>query len=235
MGYFERAKSLYDRGELVPAAMTLVEGLKRSPQDDQALDELLSLYARELPNPGMERDLLMVLHQREDGWERLRLLEGELEGLDSGDKLQAIERARKGEGLFLEEPAGVAAAALDQRAVPADEGARVSVASAPRAPASPPVSAEGEPLSAREAPRAEAAVAVAPTPASVEENPFAFDREEATLAEKLEEPLVPAGRGLALALVVAFLLLVVFFMVWSAADRPDGPALEEPPVEDQVP
>ena len=67
MAFLERAKSMHARGETARAAMILAQGLKREPQDADAVEWLLHLYVEEIPSPGMERELLQILCQQPNG------------------------------------------------------------------------------------------------------------------------------------------------------------------------
>ena len=60
MPFLVRARTIYDRGNTVAAAIALVEGLKRHPDDIEAFRWLLDLYCEEVPHTGLEEDLVQV-------------------------------------------------------------------------------------------------------------------------------------------------------------------------------
>ncbi|MFT6400255.1 MAG: hypothetical protein ACJAYU_005026 [Bradymonadia bacterium] len=93
MGFVDRAKSMHARGDVVRAAVILAQGLKREPRDSEAVGWLLHLYVEELPNPGIEADLLQVLSFQPNGADLLAIVRAELNELGSGDKLKAIDKS----------------------------------------------------------------------------------------------------------------------------------------------
>lgn len=92
MSFLRRAKSMHERGDAVRAAIILTEGLKRDPSDGEALEWLLHLYVEELPNPGIEAELVRILAAQPNGSELYRIVESELGELGHGAKLKALER-----------------------------------------------------------------------------------------------------------------------------------------------
>lgn len=92
---------MHGRGEVFAAAVTLASGLKRSPEHEDALDWFLSLYLEELPNPGLERELLQVLSRQADGHARFGGLLAELEHLERFDKIEALQLAMTRHGIVL--------------------------------------------------------------------------------------------------------------------------------------
>lgn len=84
---------MHGRGEVFAAAVTLASGLKRAPEHEDALDWFLSIYLEELPNPGLERELLQVLQRQADGHSRFGVLLAELEHLERYDKIEALQLA----------------------------------------------------------------------------------------------------------------------------------------------
>lgn len=125
MGYVDRAHSMHGRGDVFAAAVTLASGLKRTPEDEDALDWFLALYLEELPNPGLEREVLQVLALRKDGGERFDFLVAELEHLGREDKIDALELAMDRHRIVLPEvqaaPAPVATPDGPQEGGPAPE------------------------------------------------------------------------------------------------------------------
>jgi len=92
MSFLRRAKSMHERGDAVRASIILAEGLKRDPSDGEALEWLLHLYVEELPNPGIEGELIRILAAQPNGSELYRIVESELTELGHGAKLKALER-----------------------------------------------------------------------------------------------------------------------------------------------
>lgn len=109
MGYVDRAKSMYARGDSVRAANILAQGLKRDPSDVEAVEWLLHLYVEEVPNPGMEAEVLQVLAGQRNGGELLEIVEAELAELGAADKLKAIDKVRQLQGIRFPSTAPVAA------------------------------------------------------------------------------------------------------------------------------
>ncbi|MFT4703006.1 MAG: hypothetical protein ACI81R_000694 [Bradymonadia bacterium] len=93
MGFVERARSAHDRGDVNAAVVTLASGLRRRPDHEDAVDWFLDLYLEEVQNTGLERELLRVLEQRADGYNRYESLVAELEHLERFDKVDALEIA----------------------------------------------------------------------------------------------------------------------------------------------
>lgn len=104
MAFFHRAKSMYDRGEVVRAATILAEGLKREPTNVEALEWLLHLYVKEIPNPGLEIEVIKILAAQGNGLDLLELVQDELEAARLFDKIKALDNVRRREGLLLELP-----------------------------------------------------------------------------------------------------------------------------------
>lgn len=116
MSFLQRAKSMHERGDAVRAAFILAEGLKREPDHGEALEWLLHLYVEELPNPGIERELLYILVAQRNGHELYDIVEAELEELGRHEKLDALHRTAQREGISFDapppEPAPVARAPI---------------------------------------------------------------------------------------------------------------------------
>jgi hypothetical protein len=104
MAFFHRAKSMYDRGEVVRAATILAEGLKREPSNVEALEWLLHLYVKEIPNPGLEIEVVKILAAQDNGLDLLELVQDELEAAQLLDKIKALDNVRRREGLLLALP-----------------------------------------------------------------------------------------------------------------------------------
>lgn len=92
MSFVDRAKSMHSRGDAVRAAVILAQGLKREPTDVEAVGWLLHLYVEELPNPGIEADLLNVLALQPNGADLLAIVRAELAELGLAEKTKALEK-----------------------------------------------------------------------------------------------------------------------------------------------
>ena len=93
MGFVDRAKSMHARGDAVRAAVILAQGLKRDPKDGEAVGWLLHLYVEELPNPGIEADLLQVLSLQPNGADLLAIVRAELNELGLREKSKALDKS----------------------------------------------------------------------------------------------------------------------------------------------
>jgi hypothetical protein len=60
MPFLTRAQAIYSRGETVTAVITLVEGLKRDPDQVDAFRWLVDLYCDEVEHSGLEQDIVAV-------------------------------------------------------------------------------------------------------------------------------------------------------------------------------
>ncbi len=83
---------MHARGDVVRASVILAQGLKRAPGDIEAVEWLLHMYVEELPNPGIEPDLLVVLSKQPNGADLLALVQAELSNLGATDKLRALDK-----------------------------------------------------------------------------------------------------------------------------------------------
>jgi hypothetical protein len=82
--YLKRARALVDEGDFARATHTLVEGLRGSPEDDEALDLLLDAFVAEEHRGGIEREIVEILARRPDGAERMRWIRHRI--TDSSDR-----------------------------------------------------------------------------------------------------------------------------------------------------
>ncbi|MCB9507539.1 MAG: hypothetical protein H6700_07040 [Myxococcales bacterium] len=134
MAFLERAKSMHARGETARAAMILAQGLKREPQDAEAVEWLLHLYVEEIPSPGMERELLQILCQQPNGRYLLDVVRAELEETGNHEKLKALDKTQAREGVLLAplvEPAAAVEAVVPQAAPSAPSAIPAAPAPAP--------------------------------------------------------------------------------------------------------
>ena len=60
MPFVRRAKTYYASDEIIKAVVTLIEGLKRFPENTEAFRWLLDLYCEEGPHTGLEEDLVTI-------------------------------------------------------------------------------------------------------------------------------------------------------------------------------
>lgn len=98
MAFLERARSMYERGDVVRASVTLAEGLKRQPDHAEAVEWLLHLYVEELPKPGLESELLRILEAQEGGEQLLQLVLAELREFGAHEKYAALTQVLEREG-----------------------------------------------------------------------------------------------------------------------------------------
>jgi len=61
MPFVRRAKTYYASDEIIKAVVTLIEGLKRFPENTEAFRWLLDLYCEEVPHTGLEEDLVTIV------------------------------------------------------------------------------------------------------------------------------------------------------------------------------
>lgn len=94
MTYLDRARLLHGKGETVNAAIVLAEGLKRDRNNADAMEWFISLYVREVANPGLETDVIAVLAVQENAANLLSLIESDLINAGADAKLAALRKAR---------------------------------------------------------------------------------------------------------------------------------------------
>lgn len=70
--FLKRAHALIEGNHILQATQALVEGLRVTPEDDEALDLLLDCYVGDDHRGGIERELVEVLQARSDGANRMR-------------------------------------------------------------------------------------------------------------------------------------------------------------------
>lgn len=100
MSYLSRAQSFVERGEIMRAFFQLVNGLKRNPDDEPALDLLVDLYIREFESPGVERDLLIVLERVPHGIDLYEVIYASLEKSGDDRRLKSLVQTRERENLL---------------------------------------------------------------------------------------------------------------------------------------
>jgi hypothetical protein len=94
MTYLDRARLLHGKGETVNAANVLAEGLKRDRNNADAMEWFVSLYVNEVPNPGLETDVIAVLAVQDNAANLLSLIESDLISAGAESKLSALRKAR---------------------------------------------------------------------------------------------------------------------------------------------
>lgn len=150
MTYIERARLLHGRGEVVNAAIVLAEGLKRDRNNADAMEWFISIYVREIPNPGLETDIIAVIAVQDNAANLLTLVESDLLSVGAEAKLTALRKARSRDPQLSGASPAVAASA----AAAAAEPAPVAAPAAPEyweAFSSPIESGEGGPRNTQEA------------------------------------------------------------------------------------
>jgi hypothetical protein len=119
MDYYDRAKSAYNRQDIVRAAVILAEGLIRDPSNDEGVGWLLRVYVEDLRGPGLERELLRVMSKQRNGHDLYRVVCAELRELEQFEKLEALQKVRRQLGLFTDVPDSDLAKAAVSPVVPA--------------------------------------------------------------------------------------------------------------------
>lgn len=98
MDFERRAQKARSRGEPVRAVVALAEGLKRRPERESALEDLVECYTREVETPGLERDVVAALIRQEDAARLVDLVYRRLVDLDCRSRAAAFERVAEEEG-----------------------------------------------------------------------------------------------------------------------------------------
>lgn len=130
MDFLHRAKKALDRGDAVRGLVQLVEGLRRNPERDDALDLLLYVYTRQIDHPGVESDVLRALEGNPARGELLGLLEKELREREKISMARALVQLAREQGVAVIAPREEASP--DEAPAPADEeSAEEDVADAP--------------------------------------------------------------------------------------------------------
>ncbi len=95
MPFLTRARTIYDRGNTVAAAIALVEGLKRDPSHSEAFNWLIDLYCNEIDHTGLEEDLVSVLNSCPDPEGAYRYIYQRLLRVDRERFVRRLDRARR--------------------------------------------------------------------------------------------------------------------------------------------
>ncbi len=90
MNTTQRARAAMERGDMARALMVLVRGLRRDPDDGEALDQLLTLFLYEIQTPGIESELFRGLEYCRDRAEILRYVVDELDVLGKDRLAEAV-------------------------------------------------------------------------------------------------------------------------------------------------
>lgn len=123
MSYLSRAQSFVERGEIMRAFYQLVNGLRRNPHDERALDLLVDLYIGDFDSPGVEKDLLVVLGVVPQGIDIYEMIYASLEQSGDERRLKSLVQTRERENLLPPEPEAThidAQGSTDPYAHPAD-------------------------------------------------------------------------------------------------------------------
>ncbi len=104
--YLSRAKSLSERREPMRAFYQLVNGLRKNPRDEQALEMLVDIYIRDIETPGVEQDLLKTLSIVPEGASLCEMIENTLEKSEDHRRLKSLLQTKEEQHLF-QEPAPV--------------------------------------------------------------------------------------------------------------------------------
>ena len=147
MTYLDRARLLHGKGEIVNAAIVLSEGLKRDRNNADAMEWFVSLYVNEVPNPGLETDVIAVLAVQDNAANLLSLIESDLISAGAELKLSALRKARSRDPQL----SGAAPAVAAPEAAPAATPAAAPAAEYWDAFASPLESDQSSPRNTREA------------------------------------------------------------------------------------
>lgn len=148
MTYLDRARLLHGKGEVVNAAIVLAEGLKRDRNNADAMEWFISLYVREIPNPGLETDIIAVIAVQDNATNLLTLIESDLISVGAEAKLSALRKARNRDPQLSGASPAVASAAAAADPAPAPAPAAQEYW---EAFASPLETEEGGPRNTREA------------------------------------------------------------------------------------
>lgn len=137
MDFLDRARHALDRNDPARALVLLVQGLRREPAREDALDLFLHIYTRRIKIPGLESDLFRAVEYQGHRARLLRFVLEELTRLEKESMARAVEEGARERGWLiaesiwsesLEEDAGVqkaiGVAESDEHVVEAGRSAR---------------------------------------------------------------------------------------------------------------
>ncbi len=104
MDFHHRARSALEREDPVRAMVLLVQGLRRDPGHDDALDLFLFIYTRHIQKPGLESDLFRALEYQNDEAGLLRFAVDELRRLEKEQMACAVETQAAERGIEIAPP-----------------------------------------------------------------------------------------------------------------------------------
>lgn len=104
MDFCRRAQNALERGEPARALMILVRGLRRHPDNEEALDQLLFVYTRHFGEPGLETELIRGLEFHEHRPAMLRLAIDELRRVEKHEMARALEGEADDRGVAVASP-----------------------------------------------------------------------------------------------------------------------------------
>ncbi len=108
MDFRQRAHTALERDEPGRALMILVNGLRRAPERDDAVDFFLFIYIHHIKRPGMETELLRGLEFHGERAALLGVAMEELHLLDKPDMARALEDTAEERGVAIAAPEPVA-------------------------------------------------------------------------------------------------------------------------------
>ncbi|RAL23750.1 hypothetical protein DL240_06230 [Lujinxingia litoralis] len=131
MDFLLRAQKALDRGDAVRGLVQLVEGLRRHPEREDALDLLLYTYTRSVEYPGVESDMLRALEFQPARGELLGLLCEDLESREKVAMARALRQLAREQGMDVIVPAPAVPGARDGDAEQGTDDAEESAAGEP--------------------------------------------------------------------------------------------------------
>ncbi len=88
--FIDRAKNAYHRGDEVRGLTTLINGLKRTPESDEAVQLLLQWYGVDAPKPGLESDVIGAIRLQPDANDLMSVLVDNLRSGGHDEVAQAL-------------------------------------------------------------------------------------------------------------------------------------------------
>lgn len=104
MDFHARAQNALERGSPARAMILLVEGLRRDPGREDALDLLLFIYTTHILRPGLESDVLKALEPQRERPALLRFTLDELERFEKGEMARALWQDAEERGFEIAAP-----------------------------------------------------------------------------------------------------------------------------------
>lgn len=139
MDFHARAQNALQRGSPARAMILLVQGLRRSPEREDALDLLLLIYTTQILKPGLESDLLKALGPQQNAPALLRFVLDELTGFEKVEMARALKLRAREEGFEIAPP-------IAPLSKPETEQGEISAEDEEKTPVLPDQSSEAEAL-----------------------------------------------------------------------------------------